>query len=857
MLALLAIAVAGLSRVAPDEVTRALYQRALRAVDSAGTVVQETRTTVEALVGREYYIDIPPYYRTLTAKDISTSEADHIANLSTARKDLLDAWAGVLSGKLDGDRMARHAYDDVLAAVRASWNFELAAAGLGNSLLSAPIWRLEARLDEERRKLDADLRSRTDLTEDQVSAAREQLRRQQDSRRRQLFLATVATYRSVVYGLAQRRQAWLAEFSSWQQYAAKRQKFKGDVHAEAAANFKKRASVLFDLEGGVEMGPNLNLFANEPGSPDRLITPYGSQPWAKDSTLNDVQYPDSPGVLRMFGIAKAPAGQKDNRFRDVKFTLAWEADGPTSGFTYKLREFPDRVVLPVRYDPKGEVRLKLKIQDFKTSDHPTFKSFQMKDLNTGKTLLNSDASKSTKTFDSTGTATLVLHQDGVLDALHSEMNSNVIEAKLVLDYDGTAVEATTSNVLHILRQKLILFIPGVCGSEIWVANHPKEKAFLAMSLEMNPLGTQPARWLACDLNGDPVRGNEAVKLDLLREYSIGVTLQTVYDVEHRDATSQGLTLTRSDGLKVPYYWVQPWPYDWRLRLEGAVAALAGLNGQGSGPTRPPYSAPPSLSRIIAEAKKDHPFLDEKVALVGHSTGGLITRGFLTRPEAAAAATKFVDHAYFVDTPFWGAPKVYYVYLTGNDMVPVISSDRLRHLAPNLPIVYYLAPSEQYPDVVAFAQGPRDRVTDTVRRSEGQKCGGFMGKLVAMARSKKLYPNDVDPWSNTLEMAANAYHRSIRGAPRIGWDKCLVFVSNQGSQSTRGPVAISGKNGLLGGDTVIRSLMTNGDGTVPLVSQKADAPESRIRAIPRAPIHAAAANEDYVWEQIVRDVSTRH
>lgn len=856
MIALLAIAVGGLLRDSPDEVTRALFQRALKAVDSAGAIVQETRSTVGSLVGREYYVDIRPYYRTFTAKDISASEADHVAKLSSARKDLLDTWARVLSGKVDRDRFARHAYEDVLDAVRASWNFELVAAGLNNGVLLAPVWRLESRLDEEGRKFDSELRKRKDLTGAQKSALREEFDRQQDSKRKQLFASTVANYRTVVFNLARRRQAWLAEFSNWQQYAVKRQKFKGDVHAEAATNFKKRASVLFDLDGGVEMGPNLNLFANGAGSPDRLITPYGSQAWAKDSTLNDVQYPDSPGVLRMFGIAKAPAGRKDNRFRDVKVTVAWESDGPASGYTYKLREFPDREVLPVQYDAKGEVRLKLKIKDFKPSDHPTFKSFQMKDLNTGKTVLEADANKSIKTFDSTGAATLVLRHDAVLDKLHSEINGDVIEAKLVLDYDGSTVEATTSNVLHILRQKLILFIPGVCGSEIWVADHPNDKAFLAMSLERNPLGSQPARWLVCNLNGDPAPGSEAVQLDLLREYSIGLKLQTVYDVEHRAATTQGLTLTRSDGLKVPYFWVQPWAYDWRLRLEGAVARLAGLAAQGSGPTRPPYSAPPSLARVIAEAKKDHPFLDEKVALVGHSTGGLITKGFLTRPESAAAAAKYVDHAYFVDTPFWGAPKVYYVYLTGDDMVPVIANDRLRHLAPNFPIVYYLAPTEQYPDIVAFAQAPSDRVTDTVRRFEGQKCGGFMGKLVAMARSKKLYPDDVDPWNNTLEAAANSYHRSIRGAPSIGWDKCLVFVSNQGSQSTRGPVAISGEYGLLGGSIVVRSLLTSGDGTVPLVSQKADAPEERIRAIPNAPIHAAAANEDFVWEQIVRDVSKR-
>ncbi len=221
--------------------------------------------------------------------------------------------------------------------------------------------------------------------------------------------------------------------------------------------------------------------------------------------------------------------------------------------------------------------------------------------------------------------------------------------------------------------------------------------------------------------------------------------------------------------------------------------------------------------------------------------------------------QYVDQVFFIDVPFWGAPKAYYVYLQG-DMLPVIADKLMRQLAPNTPIVYYLAPSEQYPFPVAITQTHFDETpplvgeADTrVRRNVGQSVSSFMNALMDEARRSGGYPSkrNIDPWNIDLERDARLYHASVQGEPVIHWSNCYVFFSNSLNHDTPGPVYV------VPGITRVKNFAyekIEGDGTVPLASQRADFPDKCLIEIPTHPEHVPAPNEPFVWKTIIQKLA---
>jgi hypothetical protein len=451
-------------------------------------------------------------------------------------------------------------------------------------------------------------------------------------------------------------------------------------------------------------------------------------------------------------------------------------------------------------------------------------------------------------------AVLALPANELLKNTGSLVNQNALQAKVKIKFDSIEIESETNNLLHILKQKLILFIPGVCGSRITVRSHPREEAYPALSFfhDSSVKDTPhfvPINWLYCRADGSPV--SSAYKLDLLRTYPYdskpGYPVYRVEgrsEIENPPGHKQFFRVRHNTEhpehpfeYPIPYYFVTSWPYDWRLKLEYAVDLLMG-RGQGRDPTDrifAPYIVPPSLALLTKELRQKYfPFFDDRIAIAAHSTGGLITRAVLKQP----GIEKYVDKAFFIDVPFWGAPKAYWIFLTGDMGLDFIQKRFMRDLSPNTPIVYYLSPTENYPDYVAKIE---DRV---INREKDQSVGSFMNELVTEARQKGLYPMNVDSWNEQLELAAKAFHSSIQGPPRIGYRNCIVFWSYAPAAETAGTVQIHP------GGRIITFYPARGDGTVPLVSQKADFPKESLFEIPGGPEHVPAPNHEFVWKKIV-------
>jgi len=186
---------------------------------------------------------------------------------------------------------------------------------------------------------------------------------------------------------------------------------------------------------------------------------------------------------------------------------------------------------------------------------------------------------------------------------------------------------------------------------------------------------------------------------------------------------------------------------------------------------------------------------------------------------------------------------------------------LQEMAPNLPIVYYLAPTEKFDDnshnpnpgtrlppvaLVPQASG----ATLAMDRRVGQSVGNEITKPFIKALGPKAYPATVAPWNDFLEQPAQSYHASFVD-PVIGWGNCKVFFSRHlasGSMDTPGATFINPAT------QASDFLKLQGDGTVPETSLKGDSPPSTWVELTAGPAHDAAANDPVVWQTMIQELT---
>lgn len=567
--------------------------------------------------------------------------------------------------------------------------------------------------------------------------------------------------------------------------------------------------------------------------------------------------------------AEISSGQSSTLVIHKHITVFWESPDQNSSEDYRIMGQP-KPALPVKYEQNGTVNLVVRLENFSKDEIALMSlTLGLKDMlskeifsetigSAPNTSQNSIVSQ-VNDFDEHNEKRLECNLDSILRGLNNDVNRNVIEASVRINCNGKVFNPQSTNFLHIIRQKLILFIPGVCGSTITVRSHPDEDAYpewglLEIDVPLIYDDEIELLWLECDKEGDPTLDSEAIKVDLLRSF-----VQPIYNVEEQEVVNYPpnhprlVQVVDESVYRIPYYKVIPWPYDWRLRLEYAVDALMGISPKGNY-TGSGEAVRPSIEEIIKKAQENElekiydknkdknekfTFLDEKVALVCHSTGGLITQGVLKRD----GVKKLVDKAFFINVPFRGAPKAYYVYLTG-DMLPMIRNWVMRKIAPNTSIVYYLAPTELYHGEVMIIHKKGKK---TIKRFYDQNVGELMNQLVEEAREKGDYPDigEIPVWNTILEKDAKKFHHSILGEPEIGWDNCTAFYSN--GHETPGPVFVNPGHEL---GTNIDKETVDGDGTVPTISQKADFPLKCLELIPSCPEHVPAPNDEFVWYTII-------
>lgn len=137
------------------------------------------------------------------------------------------------------------------------------------------------------------------------------------------------------------------------------------------------------------------------------------------------------------------------------------------------------------------------------------------------------------------------------------------------------------------------------------------------------------------------------------------------------------------------------PYDWRLSMEDVlntgVEREDGTVIYGTATTSPYIEN--SLRRLAANSKSG------KVTIVAHSNGGLVTKALINKLGSEAAG--LIDKIIFVGVPQVGTPQAIGSLLHGyNAGLPeiypfVLSPERSRDLALNMPMIYQLMPFSDY------------------------------------------------------------------------------------------------------------------------------------------------------------------
>jgi pimeloyl-ACP methyl ester carboxylesterase len=186
-----------------------------------------------------------------------------------------------------------------------------------------------------------------------------------------------------------------------------------------------------------------------------------------------------------------------------------------------------------------------------------------------------------------------------------------------------------------------------------------------------------------------------------------------------------------------------------------------------------------------------PDSDDQIALVGHSTGGLIIRWLMGQQDLG----HLVSHVFFCNVPFRGAPKALGVCLTGCDppggerMIPIIgpSPNSMRNAAPSLPIVYHLAPSNWFSLPVAEWEGIGARTREEEKAGlmiyavqtgicfpppSVKKAPFDLKKCEALALGSEYWGEFVDEL--TVRMAARAAYARV-GDQKVAYD---AFWANE-------------------------------------------------------------------------------
>ncbi len=366
--------------------------------------------------------------------------------------------------------------------------------------------------------------------------------------------------------------------------------------------------------------------------------------------------------------------------------------------------------------------------------------------------------------------------------LKGAVNDNLLDFKFKLNGvmdDGQPVVGQSRNRLFLYCRKTIVFLPGLFGSQVqfktadgetlgfpdfWserlrnVLTTPGMPSGAGLLASVPDMRFQRADVLECDDKGVPLIPSP--KPTLLRMWGMVVS---PFDAVHNARVKLHPRIPENFRL----YTLVSYPYDWREDLTDAAAALlkhlADLR-----------DSPRGLA-----AATDY---EDQVAVIGHSTGGVVIRRALASVDASEctpgldpaiknaarpASDSLINFAFFLSVPFSGAPKANAVLLTGldapegNRQIPFIVPESLVAVSLSMPIVYHLNTSPAY--------AHRPCTSPSRPPGAGLDIEADKAAFVTDALAAGLMPR---PWVVKADLATAADHRQRLALAAQKWHELI-------------------------------------------------------------------------------------
>ena len=214
------------------------------------------------------------------------------------------------------------------------------------------------------------------------------------------------------------------------------------------------------------------------------------------------------------------------------------------------------------------------------------------------------------------------------------------------------------------------------------------------------------------------------------------------------------------------------PYDWRLDVESSAL---------------------ELKEKIDEIKTQRGV--EKVNLVAHSMGGLVTKKYI-KDFGGDSIDRFVD----IGTPHTGAPKAFNILNYGDNLgfekfgLNILNPIRTKDISQNMPSVYQLLPSQNYFDDTEYYVADMTAGTSRLDFSSTKNYLKAQGRNSALVDRADAFHQEIDNL-NPADYGVETYNIVGCGTPTIGQIHILD-------------------------DEHYNLIWINGDGTVPLKSAEA-------------------------------------
>jgi hypothetical protein len=447
-------------------------------------------------------------------------------------------------------------------------------------------------------------------------------------------------------------------------------------------------------------------------STDAAATPFGPPPWRMRQGLIRASQPPGPQMMFYKPVDYVPVKRTNGTDKLPTLILSIRLSG--AGMTSNAK-VPSWVGTPVDVEVVNVLR--------GLGDGPDGRSGDPKAKLTlhGKLDSNLTCNIEIKTSDLQGWLKLT-------SPLNALVNENLFDFRFklngVTEDDGSPVQGQSRNRVFLYCRKTIVFLPGLFGSQVqftlpsgevvgfpdfWneraraigeaVSNVPGLGPLVNIGTQIPDMRFQHADVLECDDKGIPLIPCPKPTLLMLHGLRF-VGFDVINPFTSCHAARMAMLPDVPENFRL--YTLIIYPYDWRADLTDAAAGLIKhLTELRDGPA--------------ADALGKAPDTDDRVTVMGHSTGGVVIRRALATIDASEctgsdpavqnfgrpSADTLINFAFFLSVPFSGAPKAGAVLMTGldapqgNRQIPVLIPDSLVAVSLSMPIVYHLHTSGKY------------------------------------------------------------------------------------------------------------------------------------------------------------------